>query len=103
MRTQAACVDAEFRRRQDDLFREHRGQEQRQLGWHKIILEGFARNRELAERRYVQQMRSIEERRDRIAGRLQCQHRSLGGRLEALTKKDLAGRHASVVRRLRAS
>ena len=34
MRTQAAAyVDAEFRRTQDDLFREHRRQEQRQLAW----------------------------------------------------------------------
>jgi hypothetical protein len=42
MRTQAAAyVDAEFRRTQDDLFTEHRRQEQRQLAWHKDALQSF--------------------------------------------------------------
>jgi len=53
MRTQAAAyVDAEFSRAQDDLFREHRRQEQRQLAWHNSARQSFARNRELSEQRY---------------------------------------------------
>src|SRR5713101_1683637 len=88
MRTQAAAyVDSEFRRTHDDLFTEHRRQEQRQLAWHKSRLESFARNREAGEQRYVQRLRSIDEKRDRIAERLQRQHNSMGGRLEAMTKK----------------
>jgi hypothetical protein len=35
----------------------------------------------------VQRLRAIEERRDHIAERLQRQHNSIGGRLEAMTKK----------------
>ena len=100
MRTQAvAYVDAEFRRTQDDLFREHRQQEQRQLAWHNSARQSFARNRELSEQRYLQRLKSIEERRDRIAERLHRQHRSIGGRLEALTKKGRA-RQAGILARL---
>ena len=100
MRTQAAAyVDAEFRRTQDDLFREHRRQEQRQLAWHNSARQSFARNRELSEQRYLQRLKSIEEKRDRIAERLQRQHRSIGGRLEALTKKGRA-RQADILARL---
>ena len=100
MRTQAAAyVDAEFRRTQDDLFREHRRQEQRQMAWNKDALRSFARNREISEQRYVQRLRTIEEKRDRIAERLQRQHRSIGGRLEALTKKGRA-RQAEILARL---
>jgi hypothetical protein len=83
----AAYVDGEYRRTQNDLFTEHRRQEQRELAMHKTRLESFARNRELSGQRYVQRLRTIEEKRDRIADRLHQQHRSLGGRLEALTKK----------------
>jgi hypothetical protein len=100
MRTQAAAyVDSEFRRTQDDLFSEHRRQEQRQLSWHKASLQSFARNREAGEQRYVQRLRSIEQKRDHIAERLHRQHNSIGGRLEALTKKGRA-RQADQLARL---
>jgi hypothetical protein len=83
----AAYVDGEYRRIQNDLFSEHRRQEQRELAIYKTRLESFARNRELSEQRYTQRLRTIEEKRDRIEERLRRQHQSLGGRLEALTKK----------------
>lgn len=86
-REAAAYVDGEHRRTQNDLFIEHRRQEQRELSMHKTRLESFARNRELSEQRYVQRLRTIEQKRDRIAERMQARHNSIGGRLEALTKK----------------
>jgi hypothetical protein len=88
VRTQAAAyIDGEFRRVHDDLIHEHRRQEQRMLSWEKSRLESHARNREAAELRYAQRLRTIEARRDRIADRMQARHNSIGGRLEALTKK----------------
>jgi hypothetical protein len=88
VRTQAAAyIDGEFRRVHDDLIHEHRRQEQRMLSWEKSRLESHARNREVSELRYAQRLRTIEAKRDRIADRMQARHNSLGGRLEALTKK----------------
>jgi uncharacterized protein YbjQ (UPF0145 family) len=88
LRTVAARhVDGDFRRVHDDLIQEHRQQEQRILAWDKAALESHARNRELAGLRYVQRLRTIEEKRDRIADRIQARHNSVGGRLAALTKK----------------
>jgi len=59
----AAYIDGDFRRVHADLIHEHRRQEQRELAYHRGQLEGFARNRETAELRYVQRLRSIEEKR----------------------------------------
>src|SRR4051812_13570992 len=88
IRTQAATyIDGEHRRVHDDLIQEHRRQEQRMLSWEKSRLESHARNREVAGLRYAQRLRTIEEKRDRIADRIQARHNSIGGRLEALTKK----------------
>lgn len=88
IRTQAATyIDGEFRRVHDDLIHEHRRQEQRMLSWEKSRLESHARNREVSELRYAQRLRTIEERRDRIADRMKARHNSIGGRLEAMTKK----------------
>src|SRR5690348_5418231 len=53
-------IDGEFRRVQDDLIHEHRRQEQRMLSWEKAALESHARNREVAELRYVQRLKAIE-------------------------------------------
>jgi hypothetical protein len=87
-RTQAATyIDAEHRRVHDDLIREHQRQEQRMLSWEKSRLESHARNREVAGLRYAQRLRTIEEKRDRIAERIQARHNSIGGRMQALTKK----------------
>jgi hypothetical protein len=82
----AAYIDGDFRRVQDDLTHEHRRQEQRELSYHKGQLEGFARNRETAELRYVQRLRSIEEKRDRVADKIKARHNSIGGRLTGMTK-----------------
>jgi hypothetical protein len=88
VRTQAAAyIDGEHRRVHDDLIHEHRRQEQRMLSWEKSRLESHARNREVSELRYAQRLRTIEARRDRIADRMQTRHNSIGGRMEALTKK----------------
>src|SRR5438270_4529963 len=88
IRTQAATyIDGEHRRVHDDLIHEHRRQEQRMLSWEKSRLESHARNREVSELRYAQRLRTIEAKRDRIADRMQARHNSIGGRLEALTKK----------------
>lgn len=88
IRTQAAAyIDGEFRRVHDDLIHEHRRQEQRMLSWEKSRLESHARNREMAELRYAQRLRTIEAKRDRIADRMKARHNSIGGRLEALTRK----------------
>jgi hypothetical protein len=88
VRTQAATyIDGEFRRVHDDLIHEHRRQEQRMLSWEKSRLESHARNREVSQLRYAQRLRTIEARRDRIADRMQARHNSIGGRLEALSKK----------------
>lgn len=88
IRTQAAAyIDGEFRRVHEDLTHEHRRQEQRMLSWEKSRLESHARNREVAELRYAQRLKTIEAKRDRIADRMQARHNSLAGRLEALTKK----------------
>src|SRR3954468_24913360 len=88
IRTQAATyIDGEHRRVHDDLIHEHRRQEQRMLSWEKSRLESHARNREVSELRYAQRLRTIEAKRDRMAARIQARHNSIGGRLEALTKK----------------
>src|SRR3954447_21642661 len=88
IRTQAVTyIDGEFRRVHDDLIQEHRRQEQRMLSWEKSRLESYARNREVAGLRYAQRLRTIEEKRDRIADRIQTRHNSIGGRMQALTKK----------------
>jgi hypothetical protein len=88
VRTQAAAyIDGEHRRVHDDFIHEHRRQEQRMLSWEKSRLESHARNREVTELRYAQRLRTIEATRDRIADRMQARHNSIGGRLEALTKK----------------
>jgi uncharacterized protein YbjQ (UPF0145 family) len=88
IRTQAATyIDGEHRRVHDDLIHEHRRQEQRMLSWEKSRLESHARNREVAGLRYAQRLRTIEEKRDRIADRIQARHNSIGGRMQALTKK----------------
>src|SRR3954470_18298837 len=86
--TQAATYShGERRRVHDDLIHEHRRQEQRMLSWEKSRLESHARNREVSELRYAQRLRTIEAKRDRMADRIQARHNSIGGRLEALTKK----------------
>jgi uncharacterized protein YbjQ (UPF0145 family) len=88
IRTQAATyIDGEHRRVHDDLIHEHRRQEQRMLSWEKSRLESHARNREISGLRYAQRLRTIEEKRDRIAERIQARHNSIGGRMQALTKK----------------
>src|SRR3954447_5447973 len=88
IRTQAATyIDGEHRRVHDDLIHEHRRQEQRMLSWEKSRLESHARNREVAGLRYAQRLRTIEEKRDRIADRIQARYNSIGGRMQALTKK----------------
>src|SRR3954452_17769357 len=88
IRTQAATyIDGEQRRVHEDLIQEHRRQEQRLLSWEKSRLDSHARNREVSGLRYAQRLRTIEEKRDRIADRMQARHNSIGGRLEALTKK----------------
>jgi hypothetical protein len=97
MRTQAAAyVDAEHRRVHDDLFREHRRQEQRILAFHKGQLQGFERNREQAELRYLQKIKSLDEQQARAAAMLERQHRSIRGRFAGLTK---AGRATQQERR----
>jgi hypothetical protein len=84
IRTQAATyIDGEFRRVHHDLIQEHRRQEQRILSWEKSRLERHARNREISGLRYAQRLRTIEEKRDRIADRIQARHNSIGGRLAA--------------------
>src|SRR4051794_25220500 len=88
IRTQAATyIDGEHRRVHEDLIHEHRRQEQRMLSWEKSHLESYARNREVSGLRYAQRLRTIEEKRDRIADRIQARHNSIGGRMQALTKK----------------
>src|SRR3954454_9024646 len=88
IRTQAATyIDGEFRRVHDDLIQEHRRQEQRMLSWEKSRLESYAGTGKVAGFRYAQRLRTIEEKRDRIAARMQARHNSIGGRLEAGTKK----------------
>src|SRR3954453_9155353 len=88
IRTQAATyIDGEHRSVHDDLIHEHRRQEQRMLSWEKSHLESYARNREVSGLRYAQRLRTIEERRPRTPDRMQPRHNSIGGRLEALTKK----------------
>jgi hypothetical protein len=73
IRTQAATyIDGEHRRIHDDLIHEHRRQEQRMRSWEKSRLESHARNREVSQLRYAQRLRTIEERRDRIADRIQA-------------------------------
>src|SRR3954468_8853149 len=100
IRTQAATyIDGEHRRVHDDLIHEHRRQEQRMLSWEKSRLESHARNREVAGLRYAQRLKTTEEKRDRIADRMQARHNSIGGRLEALTKKGRE-RQASELQRL---
>lgn len=68
------------------LFEEHRRQEQRSLASHKNQLAGFAQNREMSQARYAQRMKSIEDRRDRIADRIYKQHNSPLGRLQGMTR-----------------
>ena len=82
----AVFVDGAFRSAQQDLVREHLRQEKRILAFHKGQLESFARNRELAEQRYVQRMQRIERGYQRAALAVDKRHNSLAGRLERLTK-----------------
>jgi hypothetical protein len=79
-------IDRQFQEAQHFQLLEHQRQERRLLAYHRGRLESFADNRATAEQRYIQRMRSIEERRDRIADRMHAQHNSLGGRLARLTK-----------------
>ena len=69
------------------------------LGLQKSRLQSHARNREEAEERHAQRLRSIEERKERIADRLHRQHNSLAGRMQAMTKKGRA-RQAEQLERL---
>jgi hypothetical protein len=90
----AASVDREHREQHQALIYYHRHEEQAHLRQAKRQLGSFDDNQAQAEQRYVQRMRSIEEKRDRIADRLHRQHNSVGGRLQAMTK---AGRAKQAV------
>lgn len=86
-RTRAAAqVDENFRQIEADLFREHRRQEQRTLAFHLTQLQSFARNREIAEVRYLQRMKRIEGGYERAAASIHKRQNSVAGRLERLTK-----------------
>lgn len=82
----AALVDGTFRRNYQDSFREHLRQEQRQLAWHKDMLGSHARNREIAEARYVERMKRIERGYERAAEAVHKRHNSFAGRMERLTR-----------------
>ncbi len=94
----ALFIDARHHDERENLSLEHRRQEKRELAFHKSQLQGFERNREISEMRYVQRLRSIEEKRDRIADRLHRQHNSIGGRIEGMTKAGRARQAAQLER-----
>lgn len=84
----ANYVDAEFRRRQDDLFREHKRQERLKLWDLKYrATENYRRNFEAADRRYQLRMDIIERRYERMLLKMRGVQNSIPGRLIALTKE----------------
>ena len=95
----AAYIDQRFRDDQRNLILEQQRQEQRELAIRKGEVQSFARNREQAELRHAERLRSIEAKRDRIADDLHRRHNSLGGRLAGMTKAGRA-RQAGQLERL---
>lgn len=83
----AAWTDERHRESRDDLFKEHRRQEQRQLQWHKARVASYAENRQAADARYVARLKTIDAKRERAADALHRRHNSLTGKMAAMTRK----------------
>jgi hypothetical protein len=87
VRTRAAAyIDDVHKHNYDNLFEEHRRQEQRSLAQHKIQLQRYEDSRITTDDRYVQRLRSIESKHDRVADQMHKRHNSIGGKLAAMTK-----------------
>lgn len=94
----AAWIDGNFHERQQTLVREHRRLERNMLVWEQAQHKRSAWNAKEAEDRYLQRIRTIDERRDRIADRIYSQHNSIAGRLAAMTKKGRAAQAEQIER-----